>query len=222
MTMLIKSDAGIAVRRFVCAAPLPAEAEEAAASAIAPSDIERAQLLAEIDRLHRRHDAAEDATRRAVEAAREQGRREGFARAERRDADGIAAIRQGVEQARADFVRQLDALDRLAPELACTALAKLFANVDDWAAAAQAMIARQLAALRRSSVVAIRVSAEDFPDAEAVAALSATLAAEGLRVESDRTLRAGASRIECRLGQIDLDARTQWQAVSALLEEMTR
>lgn len=82
------------------------------------------------------------------------------------------------------------------------------------------MIARQLAALRRSSVIAIHVSPEDFPDAAALATLSAELGAEGLRVESDRALRAGASRIECRLGQVDLDVRTQWQALSALLAEM--
>ncbi len=78
------------------------------------------------------------------------------------------------------------------------------------------MIARQAAALHRSSVIAIHVSPEDFPDAAALAGLSDGLAAE-------RAAHPGLivpcvpmrSAIECRLGQIDLDLRTQWQALSA-------
>ena len=133
---------------------------------------------------------------------------------------GIAALRQGLERARADLGERLGALDRLAPELARAALARMFADSEDRSALVEAMIARQLAALRRSSVLAIHLSPEDFPDIDALAALSAGLGAEGVRIETDRALRAGASRIECRLGQIDLDMDTQWQALSALLAEM--
>lgn len=218
MTMLIKSDAGIAVRSFIGGARLPVEPSEAPVAD--PRDVERARLLAEVERLQRQRGEDEAAAKRAVEVAREEGRQEGLAQAERREADGIAAVRKGLEQARTDFAARLESLDRLAPELARAALAKMFAEGEGWAAPAEAMIARQLAALRRSSVIAIHVSPEDFPDAAALAALSAGLGTEGLCVETDRALRAGASRIECRLGQVDLDVRTQWQALSALLAEM--
>lgn len=216
--MLIKSDAGIAVRSFVGGARPPAEAREMPAPD--PRDIEQARLVAELERLQRQRAEDEAAAKRAVAVAREEGRQEGLAQAERREADGIAALRQGLERARADLGERLGALDRLAPELARAALARMFADSEDRSALVEAMIARQLAALRRSSVLAIHLSPEDFPDIDALAALSAGLGAEGVRIETDRALRAGASRIECRLGQIDLDMDTQWQALSALLAEM--
>ncbi|MDH4744538.1 FliH/SctL family protein [Sphingomonas sp. CBMAI 2297] len=216
--MLIKSDAGIAVRSFVGGARPPAEAREMPAPD--PRDIEQARLVAELERLQRQRAEDEAAAKRAVAVAREEGRQEGLAQAERREADGIAALRQGLERARADLGERLGALDRLAPELARAALARMFADSEDRSALVEAMIARQLAALRRSSVIAIHLSPEDFPDIDALAALSAGLGAEGVRIETDRALRAGASRIECRLGQIDLDMDTQWQALSALLAEM--
>ncbi|MBQ1496690.1 MAG: hypothetical protein IIZ38_00100 [Sphingomonas sp.] len=218
MTMLIKSDAGIAVRSFVGGARPPAEAREMPAPD--PRDIKQARLVAELERLQRQRAEDEAAAKRAVAVAREEGRQEGLAQAERREADGIAALRQGLERARADLGERLGALDRLAPELARAALARMFADSEDRSALVEAMIARQLAALRRSSVLAIHLSPEDFPDIDALAALSAGLGAEGVRIETDRALRAGASRIECRLGQIDLDMDTQWQALSALLAEM--
>ncbi|MEN2709392.1 FliH/SctL family protein [Sphingomonas sp. NPDC092331] len=218
MTMLIKSDAGVAVRSFVGGVRPPAEAREMPVPD--PRDIEQARLIAELERLQRQRAEDEAAAKRAVAVAREEGRQEGLAQAERREADGIAALRQGLERARADLGERLGALDRLAPELARAALARMFADGEDRSGLVEAMIARQLAALRRSSVIAIHLSPEDFPDADALAALADGLGAEGVRVEIDRALRAGASRIECRLGQIDLDMDTQWQALSALLAEM--
>jgi flagellar biosynthesis/type III secretory pathway protein FliH len=216
--MLIKSDAGVAVRSFVGGVRPPAEAREMPVPD--PRDLEQARLIAELERLQRQRAEDEAAAKRAVAVAREEGRQEGLAQAERREADGIAALRQGLERARADLGERLGALDRLAPELARAALARMFADGEDRSGLVEAMIARQLAALRRSSVIAIHLSPEDFPDADALAALADGLGAEGVRVEIDRALRAGASRIECRLGQIDLDMDTQWQALSALLAEM--
>ncbi|MBL7373595.1 hypothetical protein INQ23_30200, partial [Escherichia coli] len=60
-----------------------------------PRDIERAQLIAEIERFQRQRAEDAAAAKRAVEAAREEGRREGLIQAERREADGIAALRRG-------------------------------------------------------------------------------------------------------------------------------
>ncbi len=218
MSPLIKSDAATAVRAFAgmrVPAPAAGEAEPD------PRDVERSRLLAEIERLRRELAETEAAAARAADEARAAGRSEGLADAEKREAEGLDALRASLEAAGADFATRLDLLDRLAPELARLALSRLFAGVEGWSAAAEAMIARQLAELRRSTVVAIRVSRLDFPDRAALDRLAATLAAETLRIESDGDLRAGAARIECRLGQIELDARDQLQAVAALLAEMT-
>jgi flagellar assembly protein FliH len=223
VTPLIKSAGAAAVRGFAGSpATIVATREQSGAEPCEPDPLEteRATLLAEIGRLQslREQDAA--TSRRAVETAREEGRKQGLGQAETREADRLAILRESLEESAAAFTARLDLLDTLAPELAREALGKLFANAEAWSEPVEAMIARQLAVLRRSSLVAISVSPLDFPDAAALAALSASLRAQSVRVEADQALRAGQSRIQCRLGHIELDVRQQWQTLSALLVEM--
>lgn len=187
-----------------------------------PRDAELGRLAAEIARLERAREDDAAVCARAIEAARSEGRSQGLAEAEAREADRLAALAKALRESAETFAVRLEALDALAPALARAALGKLFSDVDGWSAPVEAMLARQLAGLRRAALVTIRVSPQDFSDPQALALLSDSLGIEGVALESDRALRAGASRIECRLGQIDLDVREQWQAVSALLEEMAR
>lgn len=219
MSRLLKSGMGQEVRRF--AGP---PAGEATRSVLVPDprDAELARLAVEVERLKHARESDAIAARRAIAAAREEGRTQGLAEAETREADRLAALGKTLAESTESFEARLDQLDALAPALARVALAKLFANIDDWAVPVEAMLARQLAGLRRAALVAVRVSPHDFPAAQALAALQDALGIEGVRVEADRELRAGASRIECRLGQIDLDLREQWQALSTLLDEMAR
>lgn len=219
MSALLKSGVGHEVRRFIDASP-PATATRQASPAPDPRAIELARLSAEVERLKRAREEEAEASDRAVAAAREEGRTQGLAEAQTREADRLATLSKALAESAASFQARLEGLDALAPALARAALGKLFVDIEDWAAPVEAMLARQLGELRRAAVVAVRVSPHDFPDAQAVAGLSNTLGIEGVRVEVDRELRAGASRIECRLGQIDLDLRAQSQALAALLEEM--
>lgn len=219
MSTLLKSGTGQDVRRF---AGVPA-GEGTRAVPVAtpdPRDAKLAHLSTEIARLERAREEDAAASARAVEAARVEGYTRGTAEAATREADRLAALDKALRDSAASFSARLDMLDALAPALVRAALAKLFAESESWAAPVEAMLARQLAALRRAALVAVRVSPQDFSDAEALAALSDALGIGGVSLESDRELRAGASRIECRLGQIDLDVRDQWQALSTLLEEM--
>lgn len=221
MSQLLKSGSGREVRRFT-GAPAREPAHTAPAPpAVDPRDAELARLAAQIERLTaaRKEDAA--TWEAAVAAAREEGRCKGLAEAETREADRLAALGKALNESVAAFNARLETLEALAPALARAALAKLFDNAEGWAAPVEAMLARQLATLRRATLVAVRVSPQDFPDAAALAALSGALGTEGVTLVGDRALRAGASRIECKLGQIDLDVRAQWQAVAALLDEMT-
>lgn len=223
MSSLLKSGAGRDVRRFA-GVPVPEPVGEftpGRAPEIDLRDLELARLEGEVVRLNavRKQDAA-DAVQ-AIEAARAEGLRQGLAEAETREADRLLALNKMLRESTDAFAARLEVLDALAPALARTALAKLFDNVEAWAVPVEAMLARQLATLRRSTLVAVRVSPQDFPDAQALIVLSGALGLEGSSLTSDRELRAGASRIECRLGQIDLDAREQWQALSALLEDMS-
>jgi flagellar biosynthesis/type III secretory pathway protein FliH len=101
--------------------------------------------------------------------------------------------------------------------LARAALEKLFTDPAQWAAMVEAMLARQLAALRRSSIVAIHVSPHDFVEVEV---LASALGSEASRFVRDPELASGACRIACRLGQVDLDVREQWSALAAVLDAM--
>lgn len=217
MSAVIKSGLRGDVRRFAGDAPEPVRQ---LAPVPDPRDAERERLLAEIARLEERCEEERAAAVRALEAAREKAYAEGLAAAETREAERLAVLGKELAGCGAAFAARLDVLDGLAPALVRAALAKLFADCEGWAAAVEAMLSRQLAALRRGSIVAVRVSPLDFPDFEALGALVAALGIEGVAIEPDRELRAGASRIECRLGQIDLDVRAQWQSLSALLAEM--
>lgn len=211
MSALIKRGAAT-VTRALSAGPRP-EPARGAAPPPDPRDAELARLRDEIARL-------DDALAKAGEAealAREQGHRAGLAEAADDAEERLALLRDAMADARACFEERLTLLDGLAPQLVRMALEKLFAPSANWAALTEAMIARQLLALRRSAIVAVRVSAQDFgPDG------IAALAGGQLPVEADPDLESGQARIECRLEQIDLDIRAQWASLAALLEAMAR
>jgi flagellar biosynthesis/type III secretory pathway protein FliH len=207
MSALIKSGATPAIRAF---------ALHEAPPAAAPAETETDRLRTEIARLGKALADARAEADSAILEAHEKGRRTGLAEAEASEAERLAALRDGMTQALADFEARLDLLDGLAPQLARAALGKLFDDSDQWSAMAEAMLARQLRLIRRSTLVAIRVSPKDFTDTAALRALETG----ELRIEVDPDLRAGACRIECKLGQIDLDVRDQWETLARLLAEM--
>ncbi len=211
MSALIKSGAGEAVRSFglVPSAPPPKRVD--------PRDAKVARLETEIAGLREALAKADADAETAIAKAHSDGEAAGRAKAEGREADRLDALRAGLDAAGERFEAKLAALELLAPQLARASLEKLFGAVEDWAPMVEAMLARQLAALRRSAVVAVRVSPADFADAQTVAALSGS----ELRAAIDSDLRAGAARIECKLGQIDLDARAGWDSLSKLLDEMS-
>lgn len=210
MSVLIKS--GTAEVRNVLplgGTTLPPRARQHAPD---PRDAEIAQLRTEIDRLA----GLLAEVPRSERLAREHGRKAGLAEAADREEARLDALRDGLADAAERFQVQLTLLDGLAPQLARAALEKLFAPAESWSAMAEAMISRQLKELRRSAVVALSVSPADFDEARAVA-----LGGGQLRVELDQDLPAGTARIECKLGQIDLDLREQWQSLAALLQAMS-
>ena len=213
MSALIKSGNGQAVRSFGLAPPVAAAVPKAKAD---PRDAKIARLEAEIAGLRDALAQAEADAQTAIAEAHEQGLAAGQANAEDREADRLDALQAGLGAAGKSFEVKLAALEGLAPQLARASLEKMFGAVEDWSPMVEAMLARQLAALRRSRIVAVHVSPADFADAEAVAALSGS----ELRAGLDPELRAGAARIECKLGQIDLDARGQWDRLARLLDEM--
>lgn len=213
MSALIKSGDAPAIRAFARDAARDPEPLAAAD----PREAEVAALRGEIARLTKALTEARVQAKADADKAREEGRKVGLAEAEEREEDRIDALRRGIDDATEAFDQRLELLDGLAPQLARAALDKLFAPADRFAEMVEAMLARQLGQLRRSSVVAIAVSPKDFADPSA---LAAALGTGEVAVALDSDLASGACRIDCRLGQIDLDVRAQWAELSALLEQM--
>jgi len=211
MSALIKSGEGRVVRSFGLAPATPA-----AKPKTDPRDAKITRLEAEIAALREALAKAESDADIAVDEARRAGEAAGLAKAEDREADRLDALRSGLDVAREAFETKLAALEKLAPLVARAVIEKLFGAVEDWSPMVEAMLAKHLASLRRSAVVAIRVSPADFADERQIE----TLSVGDLRAGIDADLRAGAARIECKLGQVDLDARDAWSALSRLLAEM--
>lgn len=211
MSGLIKSEAAHMVRPFL----------DGAALALAPVRDPRIEALElEIEELRGALAAQRVAGEQAVAAARTEGERAGRTAA----GDGVdkqlALLGKGVEAAVAAWQERLVDLDGLAPALARAALGKLFDGGEDHSRFVAGAIARQMRLLRRESLVAIRVSARDFRDEPALAALAAEAGAGSVRVVADADLASGECRIDLQLGHVDVGVGTQWAQLAAFLDEL--
>lgn len=179
-----------------------------------PKDVELVRLQTEVARLEKRISESRNESAEAIEGARETGRLAGMAEAVALEEARLEMLRDGIDAAVATFAIALDRLDGLALQLVRATFDKLFSTCEDWAPMVCAAVERQLATLRRASVRTVHVSPADFDSVDAL------LTGEML-VVFDPGLRSGAARIECRLGQIDLDVREQWAELAALLDAMS-
>lgn len=216
MSALLKSGGTVPVRAF--GAPIPVTDTPVLVAMSDPRDDAIASLQAEVERLERALTASEAGTRAAVEVAHGKGRDEGLALAEDRAAERLAALDAAMRGAAAAFEERLGTLDRLAPALVRAALDRVLDAPDAVAELATGMVARNLRALRRDSIVTIRVSAADFADAAALATLRA--AWSSVDVQTDPDVPSGGCRITCTMGGLDLDLGEQWGSVAAALDTL--
>jgi flagellar assembly protein FliH len=218
VSALIKSGAADIVRAFPRREVAPQPIAKVAVE-VDPRDAECAALRNEVASLERALAELRAASAEAVDKAREEGLAAGAAEAVRREDARVDDLRDGIAAAGQAFEARLGLLENLAPQLARTALDKLFAAPERWSAMVEAALLRQLRALDRSAVLGVRVSPADFPDRAALDALEAALGGR-TRIETDADLAAGACGIDCRLGRIDLSVPGQWDALATLLDEM--
>jgi flagellar biosynthesis/type III secretory pathway protein FliH len=214
VSALIKASAALGVR------PLHARPAAQAVAEAPAEDPRIGSLAAEVEALRAELAEAREEAREAAAEALEDGRREGRIAARRDDERRIELLASGVAEARARWENELVGLEDLAALLSRNALAKLFVRDELYADFVAAMVARQIEQLRRDSVLAIHVSSADFPDEASLAAFSGAVGAGPLRVEATEELEPGECRIDLQLGHVDVGPRTQWPALSALLETM--
>lgn len=155
---------------------------------------------------------------KAVKAARADGERQGKAAADDSAEKQLGLLGKGVNAAVDHWQARLQDLDGLAPALARAALGKLLDESEDQARLVTQLIARQMRLLRRESLVAIRVSARDFSDEPALAALAAEAGSGSVRVVADADLASGECRIDLQLGHIDVGTGTQWAQLADFLD----
>lgn len=216
MTLIIKSDmrSGPAVRRF--SSPPPS------ASAVPPVDPqarERAAARHEIERLRRALVDAQTARETDVATAHQQGYDAGVSAAGTRQQDRINCLKTGLAAHRDVFDRHLEMLDGLAAHLAKTALGRVFNGSAAMSNLVADTLSRRIAILADRSVLSVRVSGLDFTDADVLDVIDGSLGGT-MTVVVDPQLPAGACRLRCTLGNIDLDIPGQWASLMAMLDTM--
>lgn len=198
----------------------PAATLEIVAAEPSPDSLERDALRAECERLNEALLTARREEETAVAAALEEGRAQGRAEMRADDEEKRALIEAALARASDAWRERLDALDGLAARLAGAAVAKVFG---DWEQGSELVVrtARaRLGTLRREAVIAVQVSAADFPDQAALEAGAAQAGGPGCRFAVDRDLEAGDCRIDLKLGAVDIGPRDQVAAIAALLDAL--
>jgi flagellar assembly protein FliH len=176
------------------------------------------QLENEVTALKEALAALQSALERKLADSRDAGRSEGQAAAERDFAARSASLAEAARHAAAAIDGRLAELEGLAALIAEAALAQLFGVTTQGSDLVTTAICRQVAALRRETVLGIHVSAVDFPDSTALDAASQACGDHELTVSSD--LSSGSCVIKLTLGELDLSLPTQWEKLSRLLHEL--
>lgn len=174
----------------------------------------------EVDELRRLLAESLEERGKAIEAARTEARKDADAEHKRADADALTALRKGVasaaEKVEAHFLKE----QTLALLLAQVALERVFGEAPDFQGLVTRAIRAQLHALRRGSVLTVRVSADDFGDEDALTELAATLGAGGINIAHDPGLSSGECHIDLRLGQVELSISQHWQSLQVELRRL--
>ena len=120
------------------------------------------------------------------------------------------------------FGEALLALRRGAVLVAREALEKVLGDVGASPDLVARIVKAQVDGLEREAALAVEVSAQDFPDAEARQALRERLGGGRLEIRALPSLRAGDCRIQLSLWSLEVGAPLQWSRLSALLAELAK
>lgn len=172
-----------------------------------------AARVAELEALLRRSEEEKTAI---GEKMRDEGRREGEAAASTRDRERLELLAKRLGEAVAGMESAIDSRRDIAIEIAHAALERLFADPDLYTGMVAETARRQAAGLARGTIVALRVSAADFPDAAALSLLPDF--GEAVHIEAEADLPSGACLFDLRLGMLDASLPRQWEAIGALLD----
>jgi flagellar biosynthesis/type III secretory pathway protein FliH len=202
-----------------------------ASAAIVPlqrQDEERERLRRTIATLEsdlRERDVAIDVLRKDVERAFAEGTAKGHAAgladAEDKQNDRLDRLEATARLAQEGVSAGLVSLERLSALLARECVDKILGNAQDRADLIGYIIAVQVAKIDKSMLLAVEVSRDDFPDAEALAALAQRLSPLAVALEANAEMAPGACVMRLRLGRLAVGIDQQWGALKDLLTEMS-
>ena len=182
---------------------------------------EREALLARITDLERElADQKSDAEQRSS-AAFEQGAEAARSECVRSEAERIAALRDGIANARQMFSDRLKSLDSLAIDIARVALEKILGDTSRYADLVTSTIRNRVGMLASGAALEIRVAQADFADAAALDRLQAAIPAmPPIKLVADPALAEGACIVGLSLGRIDAGIPLQHERIIATLSEV--
>ncbi len=191
MTRVIKSATDTRVRAFGVVPPT-APVEPSAPSEAEGLRREIAVLTQALDAANASLERAQEEQEKARTEGETAGFRDGLNQAERREAERLDRLGEGVEAALAAFAQRLAGLEPLAAALARRGLERVLGDPAEYPDLVARVIAHQLGGLAAESTLRVEVSRIDFPDEAALAALAAKVARTGLELSASRDLPAGA------------------------------
>ncbi|HEV2818512.1 MAG TPA: hypothetical protein VGW40_14965 [Allosphingosinicella sp.] len=190
--------------------------------AVAVADPERERLAAELATLAAALSEREEAAllhAEELEAAYAEGREAGRKEAADDGAEALARIEAAAERALALFADELGEMETLAALLARTCLERLLLATEARAVLVRELIAGQAKALDAEAIVRVSVSAADFPRAEGLEAVAASLGSRRCEIIAADELDSGDCRIALRLGTLEIGLGQQWGRLRAVLDD---
>ena len=174
-------------------------------------------LKAEIAALEAKLKEADATLEETTKASFEEGRKAGLKEADKMERERIELLDEALKVASERVAEAWASTQSLSLAIAGNAIGKVLGEETAQRQAVESCIKQQLRAVRPEVVTRLRVSAYDFPDADAVAPISNM---HRLQVERDASLEPGACIFDLSLGRLDASIGKQRQAILDQLDEI--
>ncbi|MGQ0661102.1 FliH/SctL family protein [Sphingosinicella sp.] len=220
MSALLKGAAAALAARPLTARPTATLEIIAVEMGLSPEAVELEALRADYERLTEALAAAREQAESAVAEAIGKGRAQGRAEARADDEKKFELISEALAKASSLWEERLIELDGLAARIAGASAEKVFGPWEQASELVTRAARERLDKLRREAVLAIHVSAKDFPDDKALEAAAEQMGRPRNHLIADPDLAAGDCRIDLTLGHIDIGPRSQFAALAALLDDL--
>lgn len=150
----------------------------------------------------------------------DEGRLAGRSEAEDRQAARVALLERSLEQARGDLGEGIKSLEQLAALLARDCLDVMIGNPEYRTELVSEIVRAQVARVEKSMLIDIKLSPDDFADAQVLAAVAERAGADTRSLSTSPKMTSGACVMTLRLGKMDVGLSRQWGVLREALDEI--